>query len=84
MKRAILAAIFLASLMGCTKPIVQTEYVRATIPPLPPKSEYFPVAWKVVGNLYCTDGEGAKCFILNKKIQDGREKDLETIIEGLR
>lgn len=70
--------------MGCTRPIVQTEYVRPTIPPLPPASEYFPVAWKVVGDLYCTDIDGAKYFILNKKIQDSREKDLEQIIEGLR
>lgn len=70
--------------MACGKTVTKTEYVYQTIPPLPPKNEYFAVEWKIVDGLYCTDNTGAKYFILNKKMSDSREKDLETIIEGLR
>ncbi len=84
MRHVLAVVIFCLSLIACTKPVLQTEYVKPTIPPLPPAGEYLPVVWKVVGDLYCTDAEGAKFFILNKKIQDSREKDLEAIIEGLR
>jgi hypothetical protein len=64
--------------------VVKTEYVQKTVPPLPAKAQYFEVKFSLVGGLYCVNDDGAKRFILNKKIQDNREADLETIIEGLR
>lgn len=73
------------SLTGCgTGPISTTEYIRPTIPALPAKPDYYPVAWQKVDELYCLTPGSAKNLLKNKALQDGREKDLEEIIEGLR
>jgi len=74
------------SLTGCTSPqIKETEYIRPTVPALPPKPDYYPVRFKKVGQDYCfEDTESAKNQLKNKALQDGRENDLEQSLEGLR
>ena len=92
-KMLLLAVAVMASSMlsiGCTpKGLVKTEYIKPTVPPLPPKPNYYPVKFKSVewdhGKYdYCLDEQGAKNFLKNKALQDDREKDLEEIIEGMR
>lgn len=88
----LIAIIFLFfTLMGCTpkKELVKTEYIRPTVPPLPAKPNYYPVKFKSVewdhGKYdYCLDEQGSKNLLRNKALQDGRERDLEGIIEGMR
>jgi hypothetical protein len=77
----------LTSLTACTgsRPIKEIEYIRPTIPELPPKPDYYPVRFKKVGNDYCfEDAEDAKNLLKNKILQDDRERSLEQIVEGLR
>lgn len=73
------------SLTGCgTSPIVRTEHIKQTIPPLPTTPDYYPVVWQKMDDLYCLSPGSAKNLLKNKTLQDGRERDLEAIIEGLR
>lgn len=70
--------------MGCTKTVIQTEYVYPTVPALPPPLEYFDVKWEISGGKYCTDNTGAKYLLINRQLEQARSLDLETIINGLR
>lgn len=75
----------LTSLTGCISgPSVKTEYIRPTIPPLPPKNEYYPVKWEKDGDGYRMDAESAKNTLKNEALHDDREAQLEEIIEGIR
>lgn len=64
--------------------MTKVEYIKQTIPPTPIRNEYYNVQWQKHGELYCIDGHNAKNMLKNKVLQDGRERDLEEIIESLR
>jgi hypothetical protein len=51
---------------------------------LPTTPDYYPVVWQKMDDLYCLSPGSAKNLLKNKTLQDGRERDLEAIIEGLR
>ena len=76
--------ISLMLLVGCSSQIVKTEYIKPTVPALPAPPDYYEVAWRKVGELYCVDADNAKNLLKNKRLQDDYTEQHEAIIEGLR
>ena len=84
---AVVIAVILSStlLTGCGGgPLVKTEYIKPTIPALPPKPDYYPEKWKKVGTDYCLDETGAKNHLKNFELDKDHLQQHIEIIEGLR
>lgn len=76
--------LFLMLLPGCSNPIVKTEYIKPTIPELPAPPDYYEVIWQKIGELYCTNGQGAKNLLKNWELDKDYVTQHREIIEGLK
>jgi len=76
--------IFLMLLVGCSSPIVKTEYIKPTVPALPAPPDYYEVVWQKVDGLYCVDSGNAKNLLKNRILDKGFVEQHQEIIEGLR
>lgn len=70
-------------LMGCTKSIVKTEYIKQEIPPLPEPPQYFDVHFQKKDGFYCVTPDDAKNLLKNREIDKAYMQELRTILEGL-
>lgn len=76
---------FLPSLTACTpQQVVRTEYIEAALPESPAAPAYYPVRWKKLGELYCTDVDGAKALLKNRALDESWQQEVLTIFQNLK
>jgi len=78
--------LFCMSLIGCssTKQIVKTEYIKQTVPDLPPAPEYYPVIWQVNGSMYCVAEDSALNMLKNRELDKGYQEEMREILKQMK